>query len=180
MPQNLSLPAISFSEPESAPTDRPHANRPCWGMPDASSATRNDVTIFHPAPLERVSRIPDNGAGLQRTLRSVEDLMSEAEEDEYGPARPTEFAHRFAISLLRRAASLLSSFPAGSACTDVDAGIRITWREGERQVRLVLAPAPDGRSYVYMQDAQHPQITGVVTYDSVAGVLCWLDRGSEE
>jgi hypothetical protein len=110
----------------------------------------------------------------------VDDLVAEAEEDEFGPARPTEFARGFAVNLLRRAASLLSSFPAGSACTDVDAGIRITWREGARQVRLVLAPSPDGRSYAYMQDSRRHQITDVVTYDSVAGLLWWLDRGSEE
>ena len=118
--------------------------------------------------------------GLQRTLCALDDLMNEPEDDEYGPARPTAFARQLAFELLQRAASLLDAFPVGSASTDTAAGIRLTWRNQTRQLRLVLAPTPEGRSYLYAQAGENHRITENIAYDTLAALLMWLNRGSEE
>lgn len=150
---------------------------PHWEIHPQSAATNPGVIIFEPTQAPSVSWIPTGlKPGFSRTLRSIDALVNDPEEDdEYGPARPTDFAYRSAISLMRRAASLLALFPTGSACTDGVAGIRVTWRNRTREIRLVLAPTPQGRSYLYVQVGEQYQITEDITEDRIAARLRWLD-----
>lgn len=153
-----------------------------WVCVSESSATIPGIRVADPAePTSRVWRMPACfNSGLRRTLRSLDELSQEPEEDEYGPARPSQFAYNTATELLRRSASLVDSFPAGSASADTAAGVRITWRKHNRQLRLVIGPRPEGRCYVYRQAGEQHQITDNITYDSFAAWLRWLDRGPEE
>jgi hypothetical protein len=153
------------------------AMQPNWETYPPSAATNRGVTIFEPGPVPSVSWIPAGlKPGLARTLLSLHALVDEQEEDdEYGPAHPTDFAYRSANYLVRRAASLLTFFPAGSACTDGVAGIRLTWRDQTREIRLVLSPTPHGRSYLYRQQGEQYEITEDITEDRLAALLRWLD-----
>ncbi|HWR37006.1 MAG TPA: hypothetical protein VN622_14180 [Clostridia bacterium] len=167
-----------WDEPASnAPVRRPDS----WACVSASSATLPGIRVLVPAEATmRAWRMPAAfNSGLRRTLRSLDELSGEPEEDEYGPARPSLFAHAMATELLRSSAALIDPFPAGSACTDTAAGLRITWRKQNRQLRLVLPPTPEGRSYLYAQAGSQHQITDNLTYDSFAAWLQWVDRGSE-
>lgn len=176
----LSLTNFSFFATEGEQSKTPVR----WIKPDPSASTHPGVILFQSEQTESGSKMPSSMMpGLLRTLRSMEQLMGEVGEDEVEEDesdRPTNFAYSSATSLIRRAGSLLAAFPSGSACADGLAGIRVTWRRDERQVRLVVAPTQQGRVYIYIQDAKQPRITDVVTHDSLAGWLSWLDRGSEE
>jgi hypothetical protein len=175
----LTYPGISLSDSGSDEPPGIDAARPPWETQAPSAATNRGVTILEPPQAPSVSLIPAGfKSGLRQTLRSINAVANEPEEDDdYGPARPTDFAHNLAVNLMDRAASLLESFPAGSACTDGVGGIRITWRKQTREIRLVLAPAPQGRSYLYEQEGEHYQITEEIAEDMVAAWLRWLEQG---
>ena len=181
MPMVLSRRDIPWSSPGSYELITNHAVQPHWEAHPPSAATNRGVIIFEPTQAASVSWIPAGfKPGFRRTLRSLDALVNEPDEDdEFGPARPTDFAYRSAVNLMRRAASLLTFFPAGTACTDSVAGIRVTWRQQTRQVRLVLAPAPLGRSYLYAQAGEQYQITEDISEDRLATWLQWLELSPE-
>jgi hypothetical protein len=176
----LSYYDIPFS-PGSSELTRNNAVQPHWEAEPPSAATNRGVIMSEPTQAASVSLIPAGfKPGFRRTLRSLDALVNEPEEDdEFGPARPTDFAYRSAANLMRRAASLLAYFPAGTACTDSVAGIRLTWRQQTRQVRLVLAPVPLGRSYLYAQVGEQYQITEDISEDRLATWLKWLELTPE-
>lgn len=178
MPMVLSHQGIRLSGFGSDEPVRNDPVQPHWETHPPSAATNKGAIIFRPTRGPSVSWIPASlKPGLRRTLCSVDAVVNEPEEDDdYGPARPTDFAHRLAVDLIGRAASLLTSFPAGSACTDSVGGIRLTWHKQTRQIRLVLAPTPRGRSYLYAQAGERYQITEDITEGMVAASLRWLEQ----
>ena len=181
----MSTMALSLTDFSFFPTEGEQSRTPArWIKLNPSVSTHPGVILFQSDQTESGSKMPSSMMpGLLRTLRSLEQLIGEVGEDEIEDGesdRPTNFAYSSATSLICKAGSLLATFPSGSACADGLAGIRVTWRRDERQVRLVVAPTNQGRGYIYIQDAKQPRITDVVTHDSLAGWLSWLDRGSEE
>jgi hypothetical protein len=76
------------------------------------------------------------------------------EDDDYGVLRPTNFALKNSISLVRKVAKKLGeSFSKASVSTDEEGGIRLTWsnQNADDEVRLICAAKEGEATYVYYQ-----------------------------
>lgn len=120
--------------------------------------------------------IPSVPISLQRLL----DLLREKGEDDYGMVDPTQFAFKTAIEFVLNAESMLGRDVKSSPVVDSEGGIRVTWRSGDRQVKLICPATPSGIIYVYesspMGSSVHNQN---VTFAALAGRLSWLLHGDE-
>lgn len=113
--------------------------------------------------------------GVNSTLRSIESLKEELDEGDGYPARPSEYALTFAMDTVKHAGALLDiDVPAGSACTDVNGGIRVTWRDLPREVRLVIPGLPTGRGYIYIRSGLKSNILDDLSPDVLAVQLMRL------
>ena len=113
---------------------------------------------------------------LQRLL----DLLGEKGEDDYGVVDPTQFAFKTAFEFVLRAESMLGRDVKSAPVVDSEGGIRITWRSGNGQVKLICPATPKGTIYVYesspMGSSVHNQN---VTFATLAGRLAWLLHGEQ-
>lgn len=115
------------------------------------------------------------GPGHEVTLFRLRELLEEPETDEYGIARPSLYAYETAVKLLESAARLARvPVPRGSASTDFEGGVRLTWRFQNRELRLVLPASPQGKSYVYHESADNYGVDAVSSGEDLAKWLEWL------
>lgn len=115
--------------------------------------------------------------GVESTLRSIESLTEELDEGDGYPVTPSIYALKLAKDTVKRAGALLdTSVPAGSACADVNDGIRVTWRELAREVRLVIPGRPIGRGYIYIRTGVKSDILADLSPDMLAAQLMWLKQ----
>jgi hypothetical protein len=106
---------------------------------------------------------------LQRLLNVNDDDYSSEEE-----IPPTAHAVKTASQLLREAnRKIKTNFPCGSVSTDDVGGIRIQWQGQNREVRLIIAALPEGRSYIYHEQGDDYGKEREVTSENLAH---WLDH----
>jgi hypothetical protein len=117
----------------------------------------------HVSQLEKIIPTQDNLGNMITELR--ESLTGE-EHDDYGVLRPTTYAFNTILDLLFTAAVEMGegrTFPYGSVTTDRDGGIRIEWRNGERNVRLIVPSRQEGMRYIYFEEGEEYRAIPVVT-----------------
>jgi hypothetical protein len=111
--------------------------------------------------------------GIQVTLARLAELLEEPETDDYGIARPSERTCKGAAALLEAASNLIQdSVPPGSASTDAEGGVRITWRVGDRELRLVVDA--EAKRYLYHECGDEYGIESARSPEDLAKSLEWL------
>ena len=122
---------------------------------------------------QQISRL-ENWLATTRRLRDV--LMDSGEYDEEFQG-PTSEAATAAAELLRRSHARSSDvFPVGVVAPDGAGGIRILWRQDDKQVRLVVPAAGAREAYLYWQEGDAYDGEKNVSAPAVTRRLRWLTR----
>jgi hypothetical protein len=108
------------------------------------------------------------------SLRRLVALLDNSDEDE-GHASPTQFAFKTAFDLIEEAEHILGRGAVSSPVADSEGGIRVTWRNGDRLVKLICPATREAPVYIYQSSAdgnslRNQNITGTV----LAERLAWL------
>lgn len=138
-----------------------------WKNTFTATAQRSSTEILRlPVSLSRLlALLAENGEEDYGTNR----------EDDYGSIGPSQFAFFTAFSLVARAISILGEDFACSPSIDSGGGIRVTWRRGDRQVKLICPAERDMTTYIYQASASGSSIRDQgVTAAVVADWLSWL------
>lgn len=140
------------------------------------------VTSFEGQIAAEASNLPSasfrlTGEGISGTLHSINELTNEVDEGDGYPAVPSAYALGRACNLVERAGTLvMNESPAGSASSDVNGGIRVTWRSESRELRLVIPGTPAGRGYIYLRSGSESKISEDLSLDTLAARLAWLSQ----
>jgi hypothetical protein len=112
---------------------------------------------------------------LPVSLSRLLGLLAESGEDDYGAKGPAQFAFWKAFSFVSDAISLLGEDFACSPSVDSDGGIRVTWRRGDRIVKLVCPAAREMPVYLYRASPNGNSLRNEgVTTAVLAEWLSWL------
>lgn len=123
---------------------------------------------------------PPSASTLPVSLQRLLDLLGEKGEDDFGVVDPTQFAFKTAIEFVLNAESTLDRSIKSAPVVDSEGGIRITWRSGDRQVKLICPATPSGAIYVYESSPTGSSVLNQnVTSATLAGRLLWLLHGDE-
>lgn len=82
------------------------------------------------------------------SLRRLTSLLDNDDEDE-GRVGPTMYAFKKAFELIEEAEHIIGAGPSSSPVVDSEGGIRITWRNGDKQVKLVCPATREAEVYIY-------------------------------
>jgi hypothetical protein len=74
-------------------------------------------------------------------------------ESDYGAIAPTPYALQTALLLVAGAIKIRGGDIPSSPVVDSEGGIRITWRRGDRTIKLICPATKDGPLYVYQSFA---------------------------
>lgn len=123
----------------------------------------------------------DHKLNIQPPLERLIELLHEDEIDERGlPLRPTNHAFDQAWRLLVETSAILKGrLSDASVSVDESGGIRVEWREGARQVRLIIASSKIGRNYIYRQNGKSFSISWNVDAKALANHLDWIQCRAE-
>ena len=106
------------------------------------------------------------------TVKRVEDLRAQEEDEE---DRPSEYAYRTALELLRQAARELGRhFRRAGVSVGPERSLRITWSLGVREVRLICGGRPTNKTYIYQESPGGHAVEYRVNGAMLAGYLRWL------
>jgi|SRR5215469_9646176 len=112
---------------------------------------------------------------LPVSLSRILELLQENGEDDYGAIGPTQFAFWTAFKMVSDAISIVGEDFACSPAVDSEGGIRLSWRRGDRQVKLICPAKREAAGYIYQAS---PEGTSVrdrdVTAAALADRLSWL------
>jgi len=112
---------------------------------------------------------------LSVTLTRLMALLSEDGRDEDGERGPAQAAFQVAFNLVAGAERLECALLGGSPSVDSEGGIRVTWRAGDREVRLVCPPDRGELSYLYVQSPDASSVSeGAIDAGTLAGKLAWV------
>lgn len=112
------------------------------------------------------------------TLKRLVELLDLEEEDDYGILRPTSYAFTTAMRLVIEAYELMGdSFPRGSACTDEEGGIRLTWAHFNPELDLILVCpcSPDRQAYIFYQPSEENTVEYEVSASRLVDWLHWFN-----
>jgi hypothetical protein len=110
-------------------------------------------------------------------LRRVCSLGSDADWDDED--RPTNYARTKAESVVRELAlDLGETFPALSALSCLDGGIRLHWRREERELRLMVGASIASPSYAYWRrNRRESGIVENINVNDLTPLLRWVTEG---
>jgi len=112
---------------------------------------------------------------LPVSLWRLLDLLAENGEDDYGAIGPSQLAFLRAFRLVAEALAILGEDFASSPSVDSEGGIRVTWRRGDRQVKLVCPARREASVYIYYAGpAGNGLLNQGVSAPDLAGRLDWL------
>lgn len=153
--------------------ERPRSTSSEWGRPAYAlySAERSATRQVTAAPRILEAR----QAAFLALAQQLSDLLTGETnfDEEYLP--PTERAINAFLDLLGNAAiELYTPLPEGLLYPDGDGGLRVDWRQDNRQVRLVIHHASTSQDYVYHQERADYDLETSVTARRLAGWLRWL------
>jgi hypothetical protein len=149
---------------------------PCYPgilyMPGNASSSRIDtvlsrvhstLTLIHSRRIEKaapadavVGERAERAAAPLSILRLVNLLDGNGDgetEDDYGAITPSMFAFETAVGLVRGAMKLMGEDVISSPVVDSQGGIRVTWKRGGRQVKLICPATKEGPLYIYQSSA---------------------------
>lgn len=95
---------------------------------------------------------PSMQLSVQRLSRLLE--KDREGEDDYGRLGPTMVAFKNALLLVVGAISILGKDVQSSPAVDSQGGIRVTWRCGDSQVKLVCPATADAPIYIYQSSRE--------------------------
>lgn len=111
---------------------------------------------------------------ISAMLTSIREIMSE-ELEECDIRRPTPHSLLRVLSILLPANQMmLGELPRGAVASDTEGGIRIEWRSGEKEVRLVVSDAERQESYIYYEEGDEYDIETNPESGTLANWLRWL------
>lgn len=120
---------------------------------------------------------------IVESLSRLVDLLEENGEDDYGKTGPTQFAFMTAYRMVERAETLTGLGLPLSPTVDSQGGIRISWRQGDKQVKLVCPATPESQMYIYhyqsSTDASSVRNQNV-TAEALAERLSWLTNREQQ
>ena len=112
---------------------------------------------------------------LPLSLRRLISLLSEGGEDDHGQIGPSQFAFKNAFMLVADAISILGDDVPSSPVVDSQGGIRITWRNGNKHVKLICPAERDAAVYIYQASGDGNSLRNQnVTAAVLADRLSWL------
>jgi hypothetical protein len=109
------------------------------------------------------------------------DADGDREEDDYGAITPSLLAFTTAAKLLQGAIKIMGEDVGSWPVVDSRGGIRITWRRGDRQVKLICPATSDAPPYIYQSHEDGSTIQNQnVTAEALAARLTLLTRREHE
>src|SRR5205085_643412 len=118
---------------------------------------------------------PAGVSGLAQTFAELQDVYADDEEHNETFLRPTPAAFASALSVVIQAyLSMGHHFPRASVAADGGGGIRLTWMNGERNVRLVFSARDPASPYLYHEAGSEYDVVRDVTPPNVEQWLRWL------
>lgn len=106
-------------------------------------------------------------------LSRINALMTR-EEDEDEEDIPSDYAYNLVSDLLTEAYSLIKTvFPRGSA-SESSGGIRVTWVNKNKEVRLVVPAQPNRNSYIYQESSDQYSLIEKASAIDLSYWLKWL------
>ena len=112
---------------------------------------------------------------LPVSLLRILNLLAESGEDDYGAIGPSQFAFLTAFRMVADAIGILGEDFACSAAVDSHGGVRVEWRKGDRQVKLVCPATRESPVYIYQASPAGNSIRNQgVTSAALAGWLSWV------
>lgn len=141
--------------------------------------TQNTWTSTRPSNLYRshdlclVERSPK--PKLPVSLFRLFSLLDENGEDDHGKVGPSQFAFKTAFMMIAEALPIVGKDIPSSPSVDSQGGIRITWRNGDKTVKLVCPAAKDGTLYIYQSSSSGNSLRNQNVNTAVlAERLSWL------
>ena len=120
----------------------------------------------------------ENSAVILRLPVSLERLLALLEEngaDDYGAIGPAQFAFWRSFKLVADAIAIVGEDFAASPSIDAEGGIRVTWKRGDRTVKLVCPANREQPIYIYYASPQGNILRNEdITASALAGRLFWL------
>jgi hypothetical protein len=108
------------------------------------------------------------------------DLLAEKGEDGHGVVDPTQFAFKTASEFVLHAEGKLGRDIRSTPVVDSEGGIRVTWRNGNRQVKLICPAAQSSPVYIYRSSPTGSSVRNQnVTFAALAEQLMWLLDGDQ-
>jgi hypothetical protein len=106
--------------------------------------------------------------------------LDEDGEDDYGKIGPSQYAFKTAFQLVANAVINIGRDVPSSPVVDSEGGIRVTWRCGEKIVKLICPANRDSAIYIYHSSPSGNSVRNQnVTAAALAERLAWLyDRES--
>ncbi len=102
---------------------------------------------------ELQSLIMSSSLALGDPTRNISARIIEIRNDEDEDSPPTEYAISQALHLTEDSANLLAQkWRAPRVATDGYGGLRLSWRDGQRELRAVIAGNKDKERYLYWED----------------------------
>ena len=113
---------------------------------------------------------------LQRLL----DLLAENGEDDHGVVSPTQFAFKLASQFVLNAEWKIGQELRSSPVVDSEGGIRITWKSGNKTIKLICPATPNAPIYIYQSSPTGSSVHNQnVTSAMLADRLSWLLHGDQ-
>jgi hypothetical protein len=108
------------------------------------------------------------------SIRRLVALLDDSDDDE-GRVTATQYAFKTAFDLVEEAEHLVGGGLVSSPVVDSEGGIRVTWRRGDKQVKLVCPATREAPVYMYYafpegNDLRNQNVTAAV----LAERLAWL------
>lgn len=112
------------------------------------------------------------------TISRLMDLLDPHPEDEING--PSQHAFKSAVDIVAMAEKLIGHKSLrGSSSLDSKGGIRITWRVGDKEIRLICPATSDEPVYLYREHNDKSILDESVTPVLLARSLSWLsNRGT--
>ena len=122
-------------------------------------------------------------APISISLQRLLGLLAENGEDDHGVIDPTQSAFKTAFEFILNAEWKLRQDIKSAPVVDSEGGIRITWRSGNKQVKLICPATPNAPIYIYSSSPKGSYVLNQnVTFAALADRLTWLlhDDQSEQ
>jgi hypothetical protein len=120
------------------------------------------------------SLIMSDSLALDDPTRNISDRIFEISNDEDEDSPPTEYAITQALYLTKDSANLLAQkWHTPRVATDGYGGLRLSWRDGKRELRAVIAGNKNKERYLYWEDTGR---YGSIPNFTATTLFTYLDR----
>lgn len=108
---------------------------------------------------------------IQRML----NLLEEQGEDDFGVIGPTQWAFKNALGRIVNATAIFGEDVPCAPAVDSEGGVRVTWRCGNKQIKLVCPAKSEAAIYLYYSSPEGDHLRNQnVTAAFLADRLAWL------